>query len=40
MGKVIATINLKGGVAKTTTTVGLAEFLASEFKKMYLMYQV
>lgn len=37
MGKVIATINLKGEVAKTTTTVGLAEFLASEFKKKVLV---
>nr|WP_106782523.1 AAA family ATPase [Lysinibacillus timonensis] len=36
MAHVIATINLKGGVAKTTTTVGLAEMLASEFKRKVL----
>lgn len=37
MSKVISIINLKGGVAKTTTTVGLAEFLSSEFKKKVLV---
>jgi cellulose biosynthesis protein BcsQ len=30
---VVSLINLKGGVAKTTTTVQLAECLASEFGK-------
>ena len=30
MTKVISTINLKGGVGKTSLTVALAEFLAGE----------
>jgi hypothetical protein len=30
MTKVISTINLKGGVGKTSLTVALAEFLAEE----------
>lgn len=37
MAHVISTINLKGGVGKTTLTVGLAETLSSEFKKRVLV---
>lgn len=37
MAHVFATINLKGGVGKTTTTVALAETLASEFQKRILV---
>lgn len=37
MARVIALINLKGGVAKTTTTVGLAETFASKFGKRVLV---
>ena len=35
--KVISFINLKGGVAKTTTTVGTATLLAGEFSKKVLV---
>lgn len=35
--KVIASINLKGGVAKTTTTVGLAQVLSGVFGKKVLV---
>ena len=34
---VVSTINLKGGVGKTTTTVALAETLAAEFSKRVLV---
>lgn len=37
MAHVISTINLKGGVGKTTTTVALAEFLSGEFGKRVLV---
>lgn len=37
MARVISLINLKGGVAKTTTTVALAETLASQFGKRILV---
>lgn len=37
MAKVVSIINLKGGVAKTTSTVQLAECLASEFSKKALV---
>lgn len=37
MAQVISTINLKGGVGKSTTTVALAEFLSAEFGKRVLV---
>ncbi len=37
MAYVISTINLKGGVAKTTTTVALAETLSADFQKKVLV---
>jgi chromosome partitioning protein len=37
MSTVLSTINLKGGVGKTTTTVGIAEMLVGEFGKRVLV---
>ena len=37
MSRIFATINLKGGVGKTTTTVALAEVLSAEFHKRVLV---
>src|SRR5438477_8648274 len=37
MAIVISMINLKGGVAKTTTTIALAQLLDSEFSKRVLI---
>ena len=37
MATVISTINLKGGVAKTTTTVAMAEILSAEFNQRVLV---
>jgi len=37
MARIISIINLKGGVAKTTTTVQIAECLSSEFGKRVLV---
>lgn len=37
MAKVVSVINLKGGVAKTTTTIQIAECLCSEFGKRVLV---
>jgi chromosome partitioning protein len=37
MATIISTINLKGGVGKSTTTVALAEFLSGEYGKKVLV---
>ena len=37
MATVISTINLKGGVGKTTTTVAVAEMMSAEFSKKVLV---
>lgn len=37
VARIIATINLKGGVGKTTTTAALAEFMAADFGQRVLL---
>lgn len=37
MANVVATINLKGGVGKSTTTVAIGEILSAEFRKRVLI---
>lgn len=37
MARVFSTINLKGGVGKTTTTVALAEMFSAKFRKRVLV---
>ena len=40
MCNVVSTINLKGGVGKTTTTVALAETFSAEFRKKVLVIDI
>ena len=37
MGKVISIINMKGGVGKTTLSIGIADYLAEIGKKILLI---
>ena len=37
MGKVISIINMKGGVGKTTLSIGIADYLAEIGKKVLLI---
>ena len=40
MGKVISIINMKGGVGKTTLSIGIADYLAEIGKKVLLIEDV
>lgn len=37
MGKIISFINMKGGVGKTTLSIGIADYLASINKKILII---
>ena len=36
MGKVISIINMKGGVGKTTLSIGIADYLSENWEKDFI----